>query len=95
MFLPVGLYLQAGVKVSVDQGTPYRIPYVWCLTNACIAASAADPKLIQEMEAGQKLQLEVADSNILTISTTIPLQQFAAVRNGTPTRVFEQDIDEP
>jgi len=38
IFLPVGLYLQAGVKLTVDQGSPYRIPYVWCLTNACIAA---------------------------------------------------------
>jgi invasion protein IalB len=95
LFLPVGLYLQAGVKVSVDQGAPYQIPYVWCLTNTCIAASVADPKLIQEMEAGKKLQLEVVDSNVLTISTSIPLEQFAAVRKSAPTRVFEQDIDEP
>ena len=38
LFLPVGLYLQPGVKITIDQGTAYRIPYVWCLTNACIAA---------------------------------------------------------
>src|SRR6267154_2916129 len=52
LFLPVGLYLQAGVKFTVDQGTPYKIPYVWCLTNSCIAGDAADPKTIREMEAG-------------------------------------------
>jgi invasion protein IalB len=95
LFLPVGLYLQAGVKVSVDQGAPYWVPYVRCLDNRCIAAGQADPKLIQEMEAGQKLQLEVVDSSVLTVGTSIGLRQFAAVRKGAPTRVFEQDIDEP
>ena len=53
LFLPVGLFLQAGTKLTVDQGTAYRIPYVWCLTNTCIAADLADPRLIKEMEAGQ------------------------------------------
>lgn len=33
LFLPVGLYLQAGVKITIDDGTSYRLPYVWCLTN--------------------------------------------------------------
>jgi len=33
IFLPVGLYLQAGVKITIDQGAVHRIPYIWCLTN--------------------------------------------------------------
>ena len=94
MFLPVGLYLQAGVKITIDQGAAYRFPYVWCLTNACIAADLADPKLIKEMETGQKLLLEVVDTSTLTVSTTVPINQFAAVRQGTPAQTFEQDIDE-
>jgi invasion protein IalB len=91
LFLPVGLYLQAGVKLTIDQGGTHRIPYVWCLTNTCIAADLADPKL---METGQKLVLEVVDSSVLTVSTSLPLNQFAMVRRGTPARTFEQAIDE-
>jgi invasion protein IalB len=94
LFLPVGLYLQAGVRLTVDQGKQHRIPYVWCLTNACIAADAADPDLIREMDTGKNLLLEVVDTNVLTVSTTLPLNQFAAVRNGDPAQVFQQDIDE-
>jgi invasion protein IalB len=94
LFLPVGLYLQAGVKITIDQGTSYKFPYVWCLTNTCIAADIVDPKLITEMESGQKLLLEVVDSSVLTVSTSLPLDKFAAVRQGTPTQVFEQAIDE-
>ena len=94
IFAPVGLYLQAGVKLIVDQGQPYRIPYVWCLTNTCIAADVADAALIREMERGQKLQLEVVDSSVQSVSTTIPLDQFASVRRGAPVRTFAQEIDE-
>jgi invasion protein IalB len=94
MFLPVGLYLQAGVKITIDQGAAYRFPYVWCLTNTCIAADMADPNLIKEMEAGQKLQLEVVDSSVLTVATALPVNQFAAVRHGMPAQTFEQNIDE-
>jgi invasion protein IalB len=94
LFLPVGLYLQAGVKLTVDQGTPHRIPYVWCLTNTCIAGDAADPKTIREMELGQQLLLEVVDSNILAVTMPLPLKQFESARQGAPTQTFDQAIDE-
>jgi invasion protein IalB len=93
IFLPVGLYLQAGVKVTVDQEPPVRIPYVWCLTNTCIAANLVDPSLIRAMESGRTLVLEVVDSNILTIATALQLDQFAAIHQGAPTQIFEQLMD--
>jgi invasion protein IalB len=94
LFLPVGLYLQAGVKITIDQGTAHRIPYVWCLTNTCIAADVADAGLVNEMEGGQKLVLEIVDSSLLTVSTSPPLNGFASVRQGSPAQTFEQTIDE-
>lgn len=94
LFVPVGMYLQAGVKLTVDQDKPHHVPYVWCLTNACIAANVADAALIHELEKGQALQLEVVDSGMLRVSTTLPLGKFASVRQGAPARTFEQEIDE-
>jgi invasion protein IalB len=94
VFVPVGLYLQAGVKLTIGQGNPYRIPYVWCLTNACIAADLAGPEAIREMDSGQTLVLEVVDTNILAVTTSLPLNQFATVHQGAPTRIFDQAIDE-
>jgi invasion protein IalB len=94
IFVPVGMYLKSGVKVIVDQGKPYPIPYFWCLTNTCIAADVADAVLIRDMERGQKLQLEVVDSSVQSVSTTLPLDQFASVRRGAPARTFAQEIDE-
>jgi invasion protein IalB len=67
---------------------------VWCLTNTCIAADLADPRLIGELEKGQTLTLEVVDSSVLSVSTSLPLGQFAFVHQGDPTKVFEQAVDE-
>jgi invasion protein IalB len=94
LFVPVGMYLQAGTKLTVDQGKPYQLPYVWCMTNTCIAANPADPQLIHDMEKGDKLKLEVVDSSVQSFVTELPLTQFAAVRKGAPAQTFLQDIDE-
>ena len=94
LFLPVGLFLQAGAKLTVDQRTAWRIPFVWCLTNTCIAADLADPRLIREMEAGQQLSLEVVDSSVLAVSTSLSLAGFAAARQGAAAETYEQTIDE-
>ena len=94
VFSPVGMYLQNPVKLAVDQGKPYRVPYTWCLTNACIAGTVADPKLVKEMNTGRTLRLEFVDSNLLSLTTSLPLGQFAAVHKGAPAQTFEQDIDE-
>ena len=94
VFVPVGLYLQAGVKLTVDKGKTYQVPYVWCMTNTCIAGNPADPQLVGEMEKGGKLSVEVVDSSVQSITTEIPLDQFAAVRKGAPAQTFQQDVDE-
>jgi invasion protein IalB len=94
IFLPVGMYLKAGVKLSVDKGSAYPIPYTWCLTNTCIAADVAAQGLIKEMEAGQTLTLTAVDSNILALAIPLPLARFASAHNGAPEKTFEQDIDE-
>lgn len=94
LFMPVGMYLQTGVKLRVDKGKPHTVPYTWCVTNACIAADAADPKIIKEMETGQTLSLEIVDNKMLSVTTSLPLGQFASVRHGAPAQSLEQDIDE-
>jgi len=94
LFVPVGMYLQVPVKLTIDQGKPHRLPYTWCLTNACIAADVADSELIKEMESGKALLLEVVDSNLLSLTTSLPLAQFATAHKGGPAQTLEQDIDE-
>jgi invasion protein IalB len=94
VFSPVGMYLQNPVKLTIDQGKPYRVPYTWCLTNTCIAGTVVNPRLIEEMNTGRMLRLEFVDSNLLSLTTSLPLGQFAPVHKNAPAQKFEQDIDE-
>jgi invasion protein IalB len=94
LFLPVGMYLQEPPKLTVDQGSTLRVPYSWCLTNMCIAADVATPKFVKDMEIGKTLALEVVDSNLVAVTTIVPLAQFAASHKGEPAKTLEQQIDE-
>ncbi|OKO84358.1 invasion associated locus B family protein [Bradyrhizobium sp. AS23.2] len=94
LFLPVGMYLQQPAKLAVDQGSPVRIPYSWCLANACIAADVAPAAIVKEMDSGKTLALELVDSNLLALTTSVPLAQFASVHKGAPAKTLEQYVDE-
>ncbi|WP_416377749.1 invasion associated locus B family protein [Bradyrhizobium cosmicum] len=94
LFVPVGMYLQRPAKLTVDRGSPVRLPYSWCLTNACIAADVAPAAIVKQMESGKTLVLETVDSNLLALTTSVPLAEFASVRKGAPARTLEQYVDE-
>jgi len=94
VFSPVGMYLPSPAKVTIDQGKPHSVPYTWCLNNACIAGTVADPNMVKEMASGQTLRLEFVDSSLLTLTTSLPLGLFASAHKGAPAQTFEQDIDE-
>jgi invasion protein IalB len=93
VFLPVGLYLQPGVKVTVDKHQTLRFPYSWCLTNICVAANRVDSDLIHEMETGKNLSLEVVNTNISTIATSVPLDNFATAHKNPPEQTFDFQFD--
>jgi invasion protein IalB len=94
LFVPVGMYLQQPAKLSVDQGSSVRVPYSWCLTNGCIAADVAPAAMVKQMESGKTLTLETVDSNLLALTTSIPLAQFASAHKGAPAKTLEQYVDE-
>jgi len=94
IFVPTGLYLQPGIKLTVDGGSPVQVPYVICLSNACVAGNVADPGFVRDLESGEKLVLEAVNPNILTVTASLPLGEFAKVHQSPPIQVLEQNLDE-
>jgi invasion protein IalB/dienelactone hydrolase len=94
VFVPQGVNLQHGVKVTVDQGSPTQVPFNFCLSNICIAARAIDPTVAAQMEAGQQLKLELTDLNLSSVTINLPLKQFAAVHKEPPTQTFDFNLDQ-
>jgi invasion protein IalB len=93
MFVPPGSFLQPGIKLTIDQGSPLQIPYVICLTNGCVAGSVANAGLIHDLESGQMLALEAVNSNVVGVTTSLPLKDFAEVHRAAPAQVFEQRLE--
>src|SRR5258708_9794062 len=90
IFVTPGSFLQPGIKLTVDQGSPMQIPYVICLTNGCVAGSVANAGLIHDLDSGQILALATVNSNVVGVTTSLPLKEFAKVYQGAPAQVFDQ-----
>ncbi|MBR0693458.1 invasion associated locus B family protein [Bradyrhizobium lablabi] len=92
MFVPVGLFLQPGIKLSVDSGGTLHVPYTICLTNGCVAATVADPSFLRELESGKTLSIEAVNANVVTVIASLPLDNLAQARQGAPAQIFEQQL---
>jgi invasion protein IalB len=95
ILLPVGLYLQSGVKLKVDTSArQVVIPFNWCFSNLCVAGAPASREMVQALQKSKTLSLEVEDTNLVTLTAAIPVDQFAAAYKGAPARTIEQVVDE-
>ena len=90
--LPLGMQLQHGTRVIIDQNQPMTAPYVICFTNGCMADYEANADLIGKMKKGQGLVLQAINATGQPISLALPLNDFAKAYDGPPTdpKVFEE-----
>jgi invasion protein IalB len=83
--LPLGMSLQPGTRVIIDQGQPMTAPYVICFNNGCMADYEASVALINTMKKGQGLIVQGINGAGQAISLVLPLSDFAKAYDGPPT----------
>ena len=83
--LPLGMSLQPGTRVIIDQGQPMTGPYVICFNNGCMADYEASDALILTMKKGQGLVVQGINGAGQAISLVLPLNDFAKAYDGPPT----------
>jgi invasion protein IalB len=90
--VPLGMQIQHGTRVIVDQNPPMNGPYVICFTNGCMADYDATPDLINKLSKGQNLIVQAINANNQPISLNLPLADFNKAHTGPPTdpKVFEE-----
>jgi invasion protein IalB len=89
--LPLGMSIQPGTRVIVDQGQPMTGPYVICFQNGCMADYEASGELVGKLKKGQGLVVQGINGSGQPISLVMPLNDFAKAYDGPPTdpQVFE------
>jgi invasion protein IalB len=83
--LPLGMSIQPGTRVIVDNGQPMTGPYVICFNNGCMADYEASGELIQKLKKGQGLVVQGINGAGQPISLVVPLVDFAKAHDGPPT----------
>jgi len=93
IFLPAGFFLQPGIKLTIDKGSSINVPYTICFANGCVAATVADPSFVGALESGRVLSLEGVNANVVTVISSLPLDNFAKTYQGPPVQIFEQRLE--
>jgi len=89
--LPLGVALQPGTRVVIDQGQPMMGPYVICAGNGCMSDFEASGEFVDNMKRGKGLAVQGVNGGGQVITVVIPLADFAKAYDGPPTdpKVFE------
>ena len=90
--LPLGMALQPGTRVIVDDGQPLTAPYVVCIPNGCMADYEASQELIDHLKKGKGVALQGIRGNGQPVSIILPLAEFAKVHDGPP--MDEKEFEE-
>jgi invasion protein IalB len=90
--LPLGMSIQQGTRVIVDNGQPMTSRYVICFNNGCMADYEANGDLIRSLHSGRGLTIQGINGAGQAISFVVPLQDFAKAYDGPPTdpKKFEE-----
>jgi invasion protein IalB len=83
VMLPIGVTLQAGSRVIVDEGQPMTAYYDMCQPVGCFSQVEASVELIGKLKKGQNLFLQAVLNN-QPITVQIPLVDFAKAFEGPP-----------
>jgi invasion protein IalB len=76
--LPLGLNLQAGAKLQVDDGKGVDLPIQTCENRGCYATVPVSPEVLNALRAGKQLKIVFQDLAKETIAIPMSLADFTA-----------------
>jgi invasion protein IalB len=90
--VPVGMSLQPGIRIVLDQTPPQQMRYEVCMPNACFAQMEVQPDFIARLKRGQNLNIQVVNMTGRAISLAMTLAGFGSSYDGQPVdpRAYEE-----
>jgi invasion protein IalB len=90
--VPLGMQLQHGTRVIIDQGKPVNEPYKICFPVGCMSDYPVTDDMIKAMKKGKQITVQAINMQGTPISLPLPLTDFAKAYDGPPTdpKVFEE-----
>ena len=90
--VPLGMELQHGTRVIIDNGTPVNEPYNICFPVGCMSDYPVTDDMINKMKKGKQIVVQAINMRGQPISLPLPLNDFAKAYDGPATdpKVFEE-----
>ena len=87
LVLPLGLYLPAGVKLVIDNGTPMDLVYDRCFAQGCTARATLSTTLLNSMKRGNVAQVVIREAAERDLILKVSLSGFTAAHKALMTKV--------
>ncbi len=90
--VPLGMQLQHGTRLILDQEQPMQEPYKICFPVGCMSDYPASDDMVAKLKKGKLITLQAINMQGTPISLPMPLTDFAKAYDGPPTdpKVFEE-----
>ncbi len=90
--VPLGMQLQHGTRVIIDQGKPVNEPYKICFPVGCMSDYPVTDDMIKKMKHGKQITVQAINMRGEPISLPLPLGDFAKAYDGPATdpKVFAE-----
>jgi len=90
--VPLGMQLQHGTRIIIDQNQPINEPYKICFPIGCLSDYPVTDDMVKNLKKGHTLKLQAINMQGTPITLAMPLTDFAKAYDGAPTdpKVFEE-----
>ena len=90
--VPLGMQIQHGTRLIIDQSPPVNEPYKICFPIGCVSDYPVTDDMTKQMKKGTTLTLQAINMQGAPISLPLPLTDFAKAYDGPATdpKVFEE-----
>jgi invasion protein IalB len=90
--VPLGMQLQHGTRIVLDQDQPMQSPYKICFPVGCMSDYPIADDMIAKMKKGQNITVQAINMQGTPISLPMPLGDFAKAYDGPATdpKAFEE-----
>ena len=90
--VPLGMQIQHGTRLIIDQSQPVNEPYKICFPIGCVSDYPVTDDMIKQMKKGKEIIVQAINMQATPVSLPLPLSDFAKAYDGPATdpKVFEE-----
>ena len=89
--VPVGMLIQPGLRLQIDDGKQIEVKYGICFQNACYGELDVDDAFVQSLKSGSKLTLMTLNQQAKPVNFPMTLAGFTKAYDGDGLNTAQQE----